>query len=320
MTTCTNTPTVMRAIHLLLIAIIICFVQPSYGQNKGDDTLRILAVGNSFSDDGMEYLPALLANLGVENVELARLYIGGCSLQRHVDLHNKKESQYVFNISKAGENRWVKQKEKYSLERALAEGEWDIITLQQQSGQSGIYDSFEPHLGELIKIIKQKQPNARIAWHMTWSYSADSKHNDYARYDNNQQKMLDAIHDATQQALAAHPEIEIVIPAGTAVQSLRMSAINNYPIDLTRDGYHMGYGAGRYTLACTWYEELIEPYSNISMAGNTLRINKGMMAVTPLVAAYCQKAAAMAVNRNFISKEVKHVGKYIRKANQQKSK
>ncbi|MBR5333730.1 MAG: hypothetical protein IKV33_03235, partial [Alistipes sp.] len=87
----------------------------------------------------------------------------------------------------------------------------------------------------------------------------------------------------------------------------------------TRDGYHMGYGAGRYTLACTWYEELIEPHTSISMVGNTLRINKGMVAVTPLVAAYCQKAAAMAVKKNFAVKEVKNVGKYIRKANHRKS-
>ena len=309
----------MRTIRLLIVAIILCFVQPSYGQNHDDGVLRILAVGNSFSDDGMEYLPALLADLGVDNVEVARLYIGGCSLQRHVELYNKKESQYVFNVSKAGENRWVEQKEKYSLERALTEGEWDIITLQQQSGQSGIYDSFEPHLGELIDIIKSTQPQARIAWHMTWSYSTSSKHNDFARYDKSQQKMTNAIHDATQKAMAAHPEIEIVIPAATAIQSLRMSAINNHPIDLTRDGYHMGYGAGRYTLACTWYEELIEPHTSISMVGNTLRINKGMVAVTPLVAAYCQKAAAMAVKKNFAVKEVKNVGKYIRKANHRKS-
>ena len=309
----------MRTIHIILFAIILCLIQPAYGQNHDDDVLRILAVGNSFSDDGMEYLPALLADLGVNNVEVARLYIGGCSLQRHVDLHNKREAMYVFNVSKAGENRWVEQKERYSLERALGEGEWDIITLQQQSGQSGIYNSFEPYLGELIDIIKSAQPQARIAWHMTWSYSTNSKHNDFARYDKSQLKMLDAIHDATKQALAAHPEIEIVIPAGTAIQSLRMSAINNYPTDFTRDGYHMGYGAGRYTLACTWYEELIEPYTNISMTGNTLRINKGMVAVTPLIAAYCQKAAAMAAKRNFAIKEVKNVGKYLRKANRRKS-
>ncbi len=47
------------------------------------DTLRILAIGNSFSDDGTEYLPGLLEAAGIHNVIVARLYIGGCTLQRH---------------------------------------------------------------------------------------------------------------------------------------------------------------------------------------------------------------------------------------------
>jgi hypothetical protein len=152
----------MKAFYSILcfLVVVIC---PSFAQQRGNDTLRILAVGNSFSDDAMEYLPALLADLEIKDVELARLYVGGCSLQRHVAFHNKGEAPYIFHLSKAGENRWQQQKGTYSLQQVLSMGEWDIITLQQQSGFSGIYDSFEPHLGELIAIIKELQPNARIA-------------------------------------------------------------------------------------------------------------------------------------------------------------
>lgn len=308
----------MKALYSILcfLVVVIC---PCFAQEKGNDTLRILAVGNSFSDDAMEYIPALLADLKVKDVELARLYVGGCSLQRHVAFHNKGEAPYIFTTSKAGENRWQEQKGKYSLKQALAMGEWDIITLQQQSGFSGIYDSFEPHLGELIAIIKEAQPNARIAWHMTWAYSTSSRHNDFPLYDKDQLKMLQAIHTASQSAMEAHPEIEILIPAGTAIESLRHSAINNYPQDLTRDGFHMGFGAGRYALACTWYEELIKPHTKISMAGNTLRINKGSVAVSPIVAAYCQKAAKKATKRDFAVKEIKHIGSYLRKAKRRES-
>lgn len=314
MTISTNGMMVKRVIIPLLAFVAIVLAQQCFAQHKDGDVLRILAVGNSFSDDGMEYLPALLADIGVKDVELARLYVGGCSLQRHLEFHKKGESPYVFTTSKAGENRWVEQKEKHSLKQALEQGEWDIITLQQQSGLSGIYDSYEPYLSELIEIIKTVQPNAHIAWHMTWSYGTNSTHNNFPRYDRNQQTMTEAIYAATEAACEAHPEIEIIIPAATAIQSLRKSAINNSPMDLTRDGFHMGYGAGRYALACTWYEELIKPYTRISMKGNTLRINKGTVAVTPLVAAYCQKAAKRAVKNNFRSREIKCVGNYLRKA------
>ena len=305
--------------RLLILGFVICLITYNstiWAQSSSDNTLRILAIGNSFSDDGMEYLPALLDNLNVKNVEVARLYVGGCSLKQHLTLFNEQEDAYILNRSEAGENRWVEFQAKVSLRFALSLGKWDIITLQQQSGQSGLYDSYEPYLGELIQIIKELQPSARIAWHMTWSYSSNSEHGEFRNYERNSQKMMEAIYNATQQAIKAHPEIEIIIPAGTAIQSLRMSAINNYPHDLTRDGYHMGFGAGRYALACVWYEELIAPFTKISMKGNTLFINKGMIAVTPITAAYCQMAAQNAVRKNFTPKKVKQVKHTLQKIEQ----
>ena len=302
-----------RFVIWCFVVCMMAYCTTTAAQTAAKKPLRILAIGNSFSDDGMEYLPALLENLDIKDVEVARLYVGGCSLQQHLSFFNEQKSPYIFNHSEAGENHWVEHKSKVSLQYALSMGEWDIITLQQQSGKSGLYDSYEPYLGELIQIIKEQQPSARIAWHMTWSYSTDSSHGEFPNYDRNQQKMLQAIYDSTQQALQAHPEIEIVIPAGTTIQSLRMSAINNHPHDLTRDGYHMGLGAGRYALACTWYEELIAPYTKVSMTGNTLRINKGMVAVTPITAAYCQKAVQKAVRSNFAPKKIKQVKSILRK-------
>jgi hypothetical protein len=48
----------------------------NYPLPSDPDTLRILAVGNSFSDDGTEYIPGLLEAAGIRNVIIARLYIG----------------------------------------------------------------------------------------------------------------------------------------------------------------------------------------------------------------------------------------------------
>ena len=69
-----------------LLAAVVMYAQGSfenYPLPQNPDTLRILAVGNSFSDDGTEYLPSLLEGAGIHNVIVARLYIGGCSLERH---------------------------------------------------------------------------------------------------------------------------------------------------------------------------------------------------------------------------------------------
>ena len=297
----------MKRLFTLTVSLIlsISLISQATAQTKDDGTLRILAIGNSFSDDGTEYLPALLENLNVENVEVARLYVGGCTLEQHVNFYDNSEAAYKFYLSKAGENKWMENPEKVTMQYALAMGEWDIITMQQASGFSGMYDSYTPYLGRLIEAVKKAQPQAELVWHMTWSYSSDSNHKHYKHYNNDQQQMNSAIDNCLHTLLAEFDEIERIIPSGTAVKSLRKSAINNYPKDLTRDGFHMGHGAGRYALACTWYETLVEPYTGKSMMGNTLRVCGGLVSVSDIVALYCQKAAKKAAKHPFKVSNIK---------------
>ena len=44
---------------------------------------KILAIGNSFSEDATYYLHQILEHSGIEN-QVVNLYIGGCSLERHI--------------------------------------------------------------------------------------------------------------------------------------------------------------------------------------------------------------------------------------------
>ena len=294
-----------RLLPLIISLMTLCLMATPATARKYGETLRILAIGNSFSDDGMEDLPALLEDMGIENVELARLYIGGCSLERHVKCYNTQEAAYEFYHSKAGENHWVKSAEKVPMQHALEMGEWDIITLQQVSGLSGKYESYVPHLDRLIAIVSKAQPQAELVWHMTWSYTKESTHGDFPKYDRDQQKMYDAITDCVHRMLKEYDCFEKIIPSGTAIQSLRLSEINNSPKDFTRDGYHMDLGAGRYALACTWYETLIKPYTHLSMMGNSLRLDLGDVKVTDTTAPYCQKAAKKAARKPFKVQRIK---------------
>ena len=296
----------MKRFLLIIVSLttLVLTATPATARKYGD-TLRILAIGNSFSDDGMEHLPAILEDLGVDNVELARLYVGGCTLERHYNFYNNEEAAYLFYHSKAGENKWTKAEEKVSMQYALAMGEWDIITLQQASGVSGIYDSYVPYLEQLINIVSKAQPQAELVWHMTWSYSTDSNHNEYPNYDRDQKKMYQAITDCVHRLLKDYKAIDKIIPSGTTIQSLRQSAINNAPKDFTRDGYHMDFGAGRYALACTWYESIVKPYTKRSMMGNGVRLELGDIKVTDITAPYCQKAAKQAVKHPFKVETVK---------------
>ena len=67
--------------------------------------------------------------------------------------------------------------------------------------------------------------------------------------------MYNAITSATQKGiLEAHKDdFAGVIPSGTAIQNLRTSFFGD---TLTRDGYHLSYGIGRYTAALAWFKAL----------------------------------------------------------------
>ena len=296
----------MKRFTLIIVSLLMLTLTatPAAARKYGE-TLRILAIGNSFSDDGMEHLPAILEDMGIENVELARLYVGGCTLERHYNFYNNEEAAYLFYHSKAGENKWTKADEKVTMQYALAMGEWDIITLQQASGLSGLYNSYVPYLEQLITIVSKAQPQAELVWHMTWSYSTDSNHGEFPNYDRDQMKMYNAITECVHRMLKDYKTIDKIIPSGTAIQSLRQSEVNNSPKDFTRDGYHMDFGAGRYALACTWYESIVKPYTKRSMMGNGVRLELGDIKVTDYTAPYCQKAAKQAVKRPFKLKAVK---------------
>jgi hypothetical protein len=52
--------------------------------------------------------------------------------------------------------------------------------------------------------------------------------------------------------LADNPELTDMVPVGIAIQAVREVLGDT----LNRDGYHLSYGLGRYTAACTWCEFL----------------------------------------------------------------
>ncbi|MBR5876997.1 MAG: DUF4886 domain-containing protein, partial [Alistipes sp.] len=289
---------------LLLLALLSAAraeAKPTTDTN-GDGKLRILAIGNSFADDAMEYLPKFTGQLECEHVELARLYIGGCSLERHVREYRSGKASYDFyhydsDSYDKGSNlshNWSKSKS--SMEDALKMGEWDVITMQQVSGYSGIWESYQPHLDELVAIVRKHQPKARLAWHMTWSYSQDSKHGDFKRYGNSQEQMDNAIVATARKVYEQTPYFDYMIPSGVAIEALRHT-INNPPKDLTRDGYHLDLGMGRYAAACVWYKVLIEPFTGKRLRDSEVFTLKGDWFVTLVERAYCITAAERAAKK-----------------------
>ena len=208
--------------------------------------IKILAIGNSFSTDATEYLWNIMSDGGVEKVTIGNLYIGGCTLATHSSNLRNQAASYKYYKNTAGE--W-KLTEGATIQAALAEEEWDIITVQQASGNSGVATTYAP-LDYMLTELAKLEPNAAIFWHMTWAYQQNSTHSDFGIYSKDQVTMYNAILSAVDTKIKPDNRISGVIPVGTAIQNLRNSYLGD---TITRDGYHLSYSHGRYTAALTWF-------------------------------------------------------------------
>jgi hypothetical protein len=114
-------------------------------------SIKILAIGNSFSVDAMQHLYTVMKAEGVEEIVLGNLYIGGCPLDKHNANAKSGEKNYKFYKNTTGE--WQTFPSMVSLLEGLQNEQWDVITLQQGSAKSGIADTYQPHLDELIAFV-----------------------------------------------------------------------------------------------------------------------------------------------------------------------
>lgn len=248
------------------------------------DTLRILAIGNSFSEDAVENnLFELLDAAGIPAV-IGNMYIGGCTLERHFDNSRTDAAGYRFRLIRNGK---TVEKNGVSLSEALAAEPWTHVSFQQASGVSGLYASYDPYLTALIGYAESRVPRGAVfMFHQTWAYSGDAGHPEFPVYGRDQQRMYRFICNAAASVLADHPQIALLIPSGTAVQNARTSSLGD---TMNRDGFHLELTYGRYTAACAWFAALTgrrvsdNPWKPESISVET--------------AAICRKAADLACDK-----------------------
>lgn len=203
--------------------------------------MKILAIGNSFSQNATELLQLMSDDLFVRN-----LYIGGCNLKTHADNVSEDKKAYDYQ-----ENGTACTAEKVSIKDALLFEKWDYVTVQQSSGDSGILEYYYPYLTDLIAYVR-KYSDAEIVFHQTWAYETGSTHPQFALYDCNRTKMYESIVKVSEYV--AERENIKMIRSGEAVEKAR-----SYPIfdrekggfDITADGFHLT-SYGKFLVAGVW--------------------------------------------------------------------
>lgn len=233
--------------------------EPTESQVVAPKSLKVLAIGNSFSVDAMTHLYQVAKLEGVENVVLGNFFVGACTLKMHAGYMESGEAAYRYD--KCTEGIWV-ENPGTTLLAGLLDEEWDVITLQQASHDSGVASTYQPYLNDLIAYVQEHCPNAKIMWHMTWAYQADSDHKAFPVYGNEQTTMYYGILNCLQKEIDTNENIVATIPTGTVIQNLRGSVIGDR---LTRDGYHLN-DLGRLAASYTWYAVLADqPIQSVKM-------------------------------------------------------
>ena len=206
----------------LFIVLTLCCLQGAFAK-----TIKVLAIGNSFSEDAIEQNLHELGKAAGDELIIGNLYIGGCPLKRHWD--NAENDRPAYRYRKIGADGKTVQTDSKKLGDAIAEEDWDYISLQQASGVSGIETSYEPYLTNLLAYVRRLAPKSKILWHQTWAYAKNSTHGEFPNYGRSQTKMYNMI----------------------AIQNARNTYIGD---TMNRDGYHLNLVYGRYTAACVWFE------------------------------------------------------------------
>lgn len=179
--------------------------------------MKILTIGNSFSDNATFQLPAMLAAEPDLDLTIGRASLGGCSLEKHWNLVEQCDllpEVKPYNFEILGQDGTVPM----SLRDILTCHSWGYVSLQQVSHCSWRLDTFEPYIDKLYALVKELAPQAKIVLHQTWAYRIDN--DDYFTENSIDQMAMYQRIVKNYKMLAERLNCP-VIPSGIAIQQAR---------------------------------------------------------------------------------------------------
>ena len=206
--------------------------------------MQVLTIGNSFSQDATRYLSQTARSAG-ESLTVINLYIGGCSLERHY--RNMLSGEAVYSLECNGQQTGFP----VSLDAALLNRAWDVITIQQASNFSGKKESYQPYLHALVSHIREYCPKAKLYMHETWAYEEGSAmlktHYPELTSEDMFERVVRCYHEAAEEE-----GFDGLIPSGELMHALLAGGVES----IHRDGYHLTLGLGRYAAGLLFFRML----------------------------------------------------------------
>lgn len=193
-------------------------------------TVRLLTVGNSFAENALRHLPAIVKASG-NTLVVGRANIGGCPLSKHWKLveENMADPEKGKGYGKKGEEK--------SLKELLQSDQWDFVTIQQFSYQSHDVTTYRPYAKNLYDFIKEHAPTAEVLLHETWAYRVDDPRFSATNTKEGEPKTQAEMHEmlkAAYEEIAAELGIRM-LPSGDAIYAVDTDQEWGYKPDASVD-------------------------------------------------------------------------------------
>lgn len=205
--------------------------------NDIDTHIKVLCIGNSFSQDSVSYMPYILRGLA-NNVKLTLgiSYVGGAGIDDYITLFGNDSATVTFNKLPYNSDAWINTANQ-TFKSILEAEDWDVVTFQQKSTEQEDWT----HFGTLNTLIDDvvgylattHGKSVRVGWLMPQIRLNGSTASSYAN-------MIECV----KKVLETTP-CSFVIPCGTAIQLARQNDTIKDLGDgggLTKDGAHLQEG------------------------------------------------------------------------------
>ena len=260
------------------------------------DTYNILFIGNSFTQDAIEnHFLSFITTAGLKDkINIHWMHLGGRTMAQHSAAYISGSADYYYNIPNYNTLKWT-NKGLTPLPNTAKAYEWNLVTIQEHTGNKDAWEWNEYHkdnIESLIKNITNDQKGAPAFMYVMAVAYGDPAFPDIQSY-NNKQTVLQKNFGSDQtlmyntivtraKKVMSETSVDGVIATGTMLQNLRTSSVNNKTstllprADLTRDSYHMDKGISRYGAACTFFESIFTPIFKVKVPAQYIDPDKSV--------------------------------------------
>ncbi len=201
------------------------------GIKVGSKQLKVLCIGNSFTQNALGYVPFIIEKLAPEiQLTVAMACIDGAGLvQQCASLTGETQSLdgttyvpklYSYHKHTPGAKAWNNTSGR-SAESVLTDEEWDIVTMQQ-NGSNAFKDYATYYAPYLIKAQMAALPYLKAGVRFGWLLTHGAYSDNLTILRNRWQATADNAAIVTERSMTTE-----IFPYGTAIENLR-AALENF--------------------------------------------------------------------------------------------